>query len=296
MNRPLISAGQQTPSAARAQSSLPFIWKLLFCLIFLAALAVRARAIFNDLWLDEILSLSLAQRVSSPLDIITKLYADNNHPLNTLFMFLMGPQDHWFVYRLPILLAGAAAVAMAGLIGSLRGRLEAFTAMTLTGASYFLITFSSEARGYGFVILFLLTGYYAALRYAENRAWRWAVLFWVSFILGILSHLLFLYFFLAICLWTVCRLLKKRGPLKDLLVSLVSLNLVPLLFLGVFYWFHMRHLVLLGGPVIPLLLVSFENSGQRRGGSRLRELYNNAGRYFGGRRLCGGHAPSHPGR
>jgi MFS family permease len=142
----------------------------------------------------------------------------------------------------------------------------------------------------------LLTGYYAALRYAENRAWRWAVLFWVSCILGILSHLLFLYFFLAICLWTVCRLLKKRGPLKDLLVSLVSFNLVPLLFLGVFYWFHMRHLVLLGGPVIPLLLVSFENSGQRRGGSRLRELYNNAGRYFGGRRLCGGHAHSHPGR
>ena len=243
----MISAQEQALPPARSHSDLPFIWKFLFCLVLLAALAIRVRAAFNDLWVDEILSLSLAQSVASPLEIITKLHHDNNHPLNTLSMYLMGLQDQWLVYRLPAVLAGTATVCMAGAIGWLRGRLEALTTMILTGGSYLLIHYSSEARGYGFVTLFLLTGYYAALRYAGNPTWRWTILFWLSCILGLLSHLAFLHFYLAIFCWTVYRLIKKHGVRKDTLISLASLHWLPVLFLGLFYWVHLRHIVFRGG-------------------------------------------------
>lgn len=233
-------------------------WKILFGLVFFTSLAVRVWASSGNLWLDEILSLSIAQSVHHPLDIITKLHHDNSHPLNTFFMYILGNQKSWLVYRLPSLLAGSGAVAMAGVIGGLRGRLEALTFMILTGFSYLLIHYSSEARGYGLVFLFLLTAFYAALRYEENQHWVWAILFWASSLLGILSNLIYFYFYFALLAWFIGRQISNRPPWRHPLRSILRFYALPTLGFIAFYMIHLRHIVIRGGPEYPKLTIALQ--------------------------------------
>ena len=65
-------------------------------------------------------------------------------------LYLFGPSAHSITYRIPAVLAGVGTVVMAGWISSRRGRLEALSAMLLVAASYPLIHYSSEARGYAY--------------------------------------------------------------------------------------------------------------------------------------------------
>ncbi len=95
--------------------------------ILVGAAVLRVLASGGDLWLDEIWSLTLAASVEQPLDILTEIHHDNNHPLNTLCLYLLGERENWVVYRVPALVAGVATVAVAGLIAMRRGGLAAVT-------------------------------------------------------------------------------------------------------------------------------------------------------------------------
>lgn len=232
-------------------------FRSLALLIFILGVVLRILASINDFWLDEIWSLYLAKEVQSPLEIITKVRSSNNHILNTLFMYLVGDREYWLVYRLPALIAGAGAIIVAGLIGKRRGRLEALIAMFLTACSYLLIHYSSEARGYGLLILFLLLSFYAALQYRDKPGWGTALFFWVSSILGVLSQLIFIQFYLALVFWSVLLLFsERRETWPKALLSLVRLYLVPAVFIGCLFWVHIRHLEL-SGPKESWLKVVF---------------------------------------
>ncbi|HEV8232999.1 MAG TPA: hypothetical protein VGP84_00320, partial [Gemmatimonadaceae bacterium] len=54
------------------------------------ALAVRVLAGTNELWLDEIWSYVLAHRLTSPVGVFTAIHHDNNHYLNTLYLYAIG--------------------------------------------------------------------------------------------------------------------------------------------------------------------------------------------------------------
>ena len=86
-----------------------------FLAVFLAAAALRSIAVFNDLWLDEIWSLNLSLLVSSPVEILTKLTHDNNHPLNTFYLWTLGEQHALEPYRLLSLATGVASVGLMGM-------------------------------------------------------------------------------------------------------------------------------------------------------------------------------------
>ena len=122
----------------------------LYLVIFLISATgggLRLALIFNDFWLDEIWSLKFAEGLHSPMDAFTQIHHDNNHWLNTLFMYLLGDQTEWFLYRLLALFLGIASIGLAGLIASRRGRLESLVAVILFTFSYLQTLYSTEARG-----------------------------------------------------------------------------------------------------------------------------------------------------
>ncbi|MSR58231.1 MAG: hypothetical protein EXS05_11210 [Planctomycetaceae bacterium] len=218
-------------------------------LILLAAAAVRYLAGCDGLWLDEIWTLILAQEVRSPGQILTGLHQENNHYLNTLCVWWLGPQSNWIVYRLPAMLAGAASVGVAGLIGRRRSRSAALLAMLLTGSSYLMIHYSSEARGYSFAICFALM----ALDFQENLFRRPGLP--VAFctagcsIAGILSQPVYLAFYAALVVWSAWKAWFPPKGLGRIRGLWWLSHLPPLLFFVWLYEVDLWQVVNAGGPV-----------------------------------------------
>jgi hypothetical protein len=231
----------------------------------LVAIAIRVPGIVQDFWFDEAWSwLLVRQLVASPLDVVTRVHVDNNHPLNSLFLYLLGAHATWVVYRLPALAFGIASVALAGRILSRRGRAHAMVAMILLGCSYPLIVYSSEARGYAPMIFFVLLAIHAYERYLVTRAWLALATFWVAVVLGFLSHLTFLHAYGAILVWAGYEARKRRGELGAV-AELVGSQSVPLLFLAALYLVFIRHLHVAGGEPEGLLSVLAETAGATLG-------------------------------
>lgn len=219
--------------------------------LYLALVAVastlRIEAARNSLWLDEIWSLDLASRLSSPLDIFYKIHSDNNHYLNALWLYFTGFQGDWPGYRIPSILAGIGSVVVAGLIAHRRNAASAFVAMLLTSFSYVLVLYASEARGYSTLVFFSLFSYYWMDRYLETRRWRMALAFSLVASLGLLSHLTFVSFLFSSFLWAAFRLLDSHRGFKDVFVSLTLCYLIPMLLLVLLYLIDIHFMVIVGG-------------------------------------------------
>lgn len=220
-------------------------------LVLLASAAVRYLAGSGELWLDEIWTVFLAQSplVTSPGDIFTGLHQENNHYLNTLWVWWMGPQPNWVVYRLPAILAGAASVAVAGLIGKPRSISAALLAMLLTGGSYLLVHYSSEARGYSSAVFFALAALYCQESLFRRPAWPAALLTAACSIGGILSQPVFLAFYGALVLWSAWKAwFPPKGQRRQRGLWCLS-HFPPLLFFVWLYEVDLWQVVNAGGPV-----------------------------------------------
>jgi hypothetical protein len=220
---------------------------LTIVLLVAAAAILRIRAAHNDLWLDEIWSLNLAQTVSSPIGVFTSLHHDNNHYLNTLWMVLLPGRGNWWGYRVPSVVFGIATVVVAGLVGNRRGRVNAVILMLLTTFSYFLILYSSEARGYSEEVFFCFLAFFILDHFVERpRLWLGAV-FGASVILGVLSHLTFIPLYLSMIVWSAYRLFMPRTNLKWFVVRMLYCHALPMLFIAFLYAIDIRYIVVGGG-------------------------------------------------
>ena len=180
--------------------------------VLIAAAVVRFVAARDEFWLDEIWSLlAFARTIKSPLDVFT-LHHDNNHYLITLWMYFVGPQQrNWLIYRIPSLVAGIGTVALAAQVGRRWGTFATLAASIVTGASYVLIVYASEARGYALAGFFALVAFLALDRFLATRSSAANLLFVVACVLGFLSHLTFIEFYFGAALWSfaACR---KSAP------------------------------------------------------------------------------------
>ena len=77
-----------------------------FWLAFLLSSALIVAAARGDLWLDELMSLSFARTAHSITDIFVRFHYDNNHPLNTVFLYLAGVHQTLFIYRIFAVVSG----------------------------------------------------------------------------------------------------------------------------------------------------------------------------------------------
>jgi len=226
----------------------------LAALIVVGATVARVYAALGDFWLDEIVSWMMIFRLE-PVEAwweILLIQKETNHFLSTWVLYLLGSEVHWTIYRLPSVLAGAGTVVMAGLICRRCGRSEALTAMLLVGASYPLIHYSSEARGYSYAVFFSFLSVYLADRSLASPRLRWDVLFSICAIIGILAQLLYLYCFVSIAVWSTWRMWRERRSWRAIATKAVRLYALPIVFMALLYVVTIRHMQGVGGPILPI--------------------------------------------
>ncbi len=235
------AGGGRPNHAEKPAGTLTLAGAALPVLLLALAFAIRLRASIGDLWLDEVWSWELARGIHSALEVFTGIHHDNNHHLATLFFYWLGDRDWWPVYRLPSVIAGTGTVFLAWWIGSRRSRVEGLTALIATGASYLLIHYSSEARGYAWAVFFALLAYYCLEIYLVQRWLPAALAFGASVCLGFSSHLTFVHVYLAALLWSLCALIRSRNSYRDVIRAAAQCHFIPMVFLLFFYAVDIRH-------------------------------------------------------
>ena len=228
---------------------------MLWVVVGIAAL-VRLAASWNDLWLDEIWTFTLIANLHSPLGILT-VHHDNNHVLNTLFLYLLRPLAWDWLYRLPALLSGVAVVVLGARLAWLddpaatgsddaNPALRALAAALVLGVSHPLVQYASEARGYSLALAFGLGAIAVAVQDGLQPWSRRAPICWALVILAFLSHALALHVLTALIGWGIVRTLR-RERFSASLATLAWWFAVPAAAFGVFYWTFLRGITVGGG-------------------------------------------------
>ncbi|MHB1311236.1 MAG: ArnT family glycosyltransferase, partial [Gemmatimonadaceae bacterium] len=229
-------------------SSGPELWLLCALLSLLILAAAR-----GDLWLDEVWSLEMARRARSMGDIFLRLKHDNNHPVNTLFLYLMGPQEHLGWYRLLAVLSGIGSLFLVGHVALKKwGRLEALVAVALVGTSYPLLLYFSEARGYAPAMLCAVAAY--AILDAPERGtgsirWIRRVAFGAVSVLGMLSHASFVFVMIALAAFSLAVARHAPGTLRERAARFLAWHAGPFAAFVGWYWWFLRAMVVGRGPV-----------------------------------------------
>jgi hypothetical protein len=216
---------------------------------------VRLAATWNDLWLDEIWTLKLLGDVNSLSGVFT-LRHENNHILNTLFLYALRPFGIDWLYRVPDWLAGTAVVGLGAWLawlgdgrpdrGDASPRTRALIAAVLLGGSYLLVHYASEARGYSLALAFGLLAIGTALADGVRPMSRRAPIAWISLVLAMLALALAVHFLIALIAWSAARALS-RGGWRDAAATLAWWYGVPVGFFAVYYLGFLRVMKSAGG-------------------------------------------------
>jgi hypothetical protein len=236
---------------AAAPREADSIWiRVVLLAAVVGAVAIRLAAARGELWLDEIWSFRLAHLQTDAVAVFTRIHHDNNHHLNTLYLYFLPESARWITYRAHAILAGVATVLMAGLIAHRAGARAALFSGLLTAGSFLLILYSSEARGYALAVFFAFVAVLLAERYLQTCRAAWALGFGAASALGFLSHLTFFHAYAGLFVWTSCRAFSQpRSPAA--IIRLAWLHVLPVAVLAGLYWIDLRHVILGGGPIVP---------------------------------------------
>ncbi len=215
--------------------------------ILVAAAVLRVRGGANDPWLDEIWSLDLAREVRAPLDVFLRFHHEINHYLNTLWLWLAGGQSSALVYRVPSLVAGVGAVAIAARIAWRRGPAAVYFTTIVVSSSYLLVLYSSEIRGYSTLVFFSFLSLLLIEEYLQRDRCGIGIAFSVCAVLGLLSQLLFVSVLLSALTWSVWHAVRHRLSFGAAATRIALCYALPMACLGALYVVDVRHIVVGGG-------------------------------------------------
>jgi hypothetical protein len=216
---------------------------------------LRVRALFTEFWLDEIWSLRIAQEVHSWIEIFTRVHHDNNHPLNTLFLYLLGDQPNWIWYRTLSFVCGLALIAL--LIRAARNESERIAITIFASLSLPMIVYATEARGYAPAAMLCVAAYV----YREKQ-WLSAI----AITLAMLAHLTAAFVFVALAASVWVPLPQRH---RDRWGSARHNGIAYIMPLGVAAWLTVSfaHVIIGGGPASSKLAISIEAASSILGGS-----------------------------
>lgn len=222
-------------------------WVCVLAAMLLAA-GLRVLAAENNLWFDEIISVEMASQMSGPAGTFTEFNYDNNHYLNTLWVYWLGKHNNELLYRLPAIIAGILTIPAIWWALCPWGRFAQQAGALLIAVSHVHVHYSSEARGYALQILFAIIafGYLERFHREDRPALAW--LFGLFCSLSILSHLLSINFFLACLFWTIAVQTRRDQHISEQVKRLVWCHALPVLTGAILYLVHVRHLQFGGGP------------------------------------------------
>ena len=182
-------------------------------------LFLRIAAADNDLWLDEIASLNLVGDLAGPHEVFTHLLHDNNHHLNSLYLYLVGDTQSPLGIRSFSILAGTLSIPAAAWAVRPYGPLAAILAAALMCFSYPMIHYGSEARGYAGLILCTMLAF-GAVEHNQRSGMPEGgrILLAAVTAIGMLFHLTMLFSLFCALLWVFLRNLvrQKERPLRAL--------------------------------------------------------------------------------
>jgi hypothetical protein len=145
------------------------------------------------------------------------------------------------------LITGVASIGLMGVIGRRYGRTESFTALVLGCFSYFLISYSSEARGYAPAVFFALAGFFLAGETATGKSLLHRGLFWLTVLLGLLSHSTYIFAYSGVFAGSALRLMKRGDRPGQVVAEMLKMHGVPMAFLAAaLLW--LNSLTIGGGP------------------------------------------------
>jgi hypothetical protein len=222
-------------------------WPWILPVALIAAALLRVPGLFTEMWMDEILSVRLTQALRSPLGVFVQLHTDNNHYLNSLWMWSVGVHAPGWLMRLPPLLLGVALVALAYRIALPRGRGVAAVTVALFALSYPLIHYSSEARGYGYLVFFALLAYGLFRSWVGERTWRTGAAYAAAAALALLAHLGFVTVFAAFLIWSLLEVVGAKENRARIGWSHAAAHAVPALTLLAIYLADIRFMTAEGG-------------------------------------------------
>jgi hypothetical protein len=238
-----------TVRSTRGSAIIPVL--LLAALIVLAAI-MRLIATHNDLWLDELISLRIANAVKTPWQIFSNVHSDNNHYLNTLFLYFAKKQSYAPALRWLSVLWGVLLVPAGYWLMVRRSRVEAVILAGLLACSYPLIHFSSEARGYSGALLGSVLACAALARWMTRtdrgrESFYLGLVYGLALVLAILSHLTACVIWFSLAAGSLITLAQR--PERGKWISRwIALNLLPASVFAVLYFLDLRFLTELGGP------------------------------------------------
>ena len=233
----------------------------------------------GEAWFDEVWTWDLSHKLTWPGGLFYQLRSENNHYLNTLVVWALRDQP-WLYARFPAMCFGLATVGIAWKLGRAHrtfGDLAGWLAGALTAASYLMVHYSSEARGYAYAVFFAALAYQqlqvlescysiagafaTAPRIGRVSSW----LFPLACCGGFLSQPIFLGCFGAMAIWAFLRL-DRLGPAVATLPTLLRYFLPPALFFVLLYLVDLRNVVNVGGDQFPLWRVAVETLSLTGGG------------------------------
>lgn len=236
-------------NAPAAEPPNKHLW---FAVLILAAVGcfLRVIAAINNLWLDELISLHIALSLHSVWQVFTSIHGDNNHYLNTVYLYLIGPQSYWPTYRYFSIACGVLSIPAGYWAAKNRSRTVAITYALVVSFSYPLIHFSSEARGYSAAVLACILAYGSLCRWLTaappGASWPWGVCYAAATIFGFLAHLTFVAILFAFATWSLVATLRSAQRSLGAWVLLHAPVTVIILLL---VWVDLRGLKALGSGV-----------------------------------------------
>ncbi|UCI05551.1 hypothetical protein [Mesorhizobium sp. B1-1-8] len=191
----------RTPAAPfeAARRSLTWPW-LAVSLIAVAGLVLRFVGARGDLWLDEIWSFALLKPLGSIDQIFWRVNHDNNHFLNSVYLYLVGPDAPPLAQRGLSIALGVATIVAAAVAAAPRGRLAIIATSLLFAVSYPLVHYGSEARGYAGLVLFTVLSLVFLERSLDGRRYARTVLA-IAMLFGMLSHLTMIFTGIVLVAW-----------------------------------------------------------------------------------------------
>ena len=243
---------------------------LIGLLVVVCGSLLRVSAASGELWLDEQWSLLLVQKASSPVELITTVRHDNNHLLNSLWMWVVGAYADPFLYRLPAVICGCAMLIIAtGLVRRNEMGPAGLVWCVFLATSYPLILVGTEARGYSVEVLAAVASFGLALELSRAEPKKGsAALFLACSVLGLLSHATFMLFLVPTLVWLAWRRMKVVDNLardSATWIIVVVPSLVSFLLWRSFYGI----LEVGGGPEASYLQVFISTISTMLGGSEL---------------------------
>ena len=233
-----------------------WFWIALSTVVFLG-FVLRVGGSVGELWLDELWSLVLVAPLTAGSQVFTAINHENNHYLISLWMWMLGPDRHWWMYRVPSILAGMGAIWAAIRIGLRQSRATAFVAAVLVSLSYLAVFYSSEARGYAIACCMALVGYDCMENYLHVRSRPYAAGYGLAVVIGMLGNLTYASIAVALGLWSLTVMLWGERTSKSAL-QLVGLHAPPVAVLGLLWLVDVRKMVGGNGPKLGLWSVLSE--------------------------------------